>query len=151
MHPNQSSLDLGLADSILSQRVRPDLDQFAAAAFEEAAREFVAAKARAGEWSFLPERIGSWWSRSAELDVLAINQAGKLALVGECKWSINPLGTNILEDLKRRAEAMAQESGIEHFQYALFARKGFTEALKEQARREEIGLFTVEDLIQSKE
>lgn len=70
---------------------------------------------------------------------------------GKCKWSINPVGTNILEDLKRRAGALAQESGIEHFQYAQFARKGFTEALKEQARREQIGLFTVEDLIQSQE
>ena len=137
VHPNQA------------QRVRPDLDHFAATAFEEAAREFVAAQARAGKWSFLPERIGSWWSSTAELDVLAIHQAGKMALVGECKWSVNPVGTNILEDLKRRAGAMAQESGIEHFQYILFSRKGFTAALKEQAKHEEIGLFTVEDLIQS--
>ena len=151
VHPNQGSLDLGLADSILAQRVRPDLDHFAAASFEEAAREFVAAGARAEKWSILPERIGSWWSREAELDVLAINQAGKIALVGECKWSINPVGTNILEDLKHRTRTMVQESGIGHIQYVLFSRKGFTEALKEQAAREEIGLFTVEDLILSGE
>ncbi len=114
-------------------------------------REFVAAKARAGKWSFLPERIGSWWSRSAELDVVAINQAGKTALVGECKWSVNPVGTNILEDLKCRAMSMTQESGIEHFQYTLFSRKGFTDALKKQAKLEEIELFTVDDLVQSDE
>jgi hypothetical protein len=99
----------------------------------------------------LPERIGSWWSREAELDVLAINQAGKMALVGECKWSVNLVGTNILEDLKRRTDTMTKESGIEHIQYTLFSRKGFTEALKEKAVRENIGLFTVEDLIQSSE
>jgi len=151
VHPNQGSLDLGLADSVLTQRVRTDLDHFAASSFEEAAREFVAAKARAEKWSFLPERIGSWWNRSAELDVLAINQAGKMALVGECKWSVNLVGTNILEDLKRRAGVMAQESGIEHFQYTLFSRKGFTDALKKQAKHEEIHLFTVKDLVQSGE
>lgn len=151
VHPNQGSLDLGLADSILAQRVRPDLDHFAANAFEEASREFVAAGARAGKWSFLPERIGGWWSREAELDILAINQAGKIALVGECKWSVNPVGTNILEDLKRRTDTMTQESGIEHIQYTLFSRRGFTDALKEQAGYEKIGLFTVEDLIQSSE
>lgn len=151
VHPNQGSLDLGLADSILAQRVLPDLDHFAATAFEEAAREFVAAGARTGKWSFLPERIGGWWSRGAELDVLAINQTGKTALVGECKWSVNLVGTNVLEDLKRRAGGMAKESGIEHLQYALFSRKGFTDALKEQAAQEEIGLFTGEDLVQSGE
>ncbi len=147
VHPNQGSLDLGLADSILAQRVRPDLDNFAAVSFEEAAREFVASGARAGKWSFLPERIGSWWSREAELDVLAINQAEKMALVGECKWSVNLVGTNILEDLKRRTDTMAQESGIEQIQYTLFARRGFTDALKKQAADEKIGLFTVEDLV----
>jgi hypothetical protein len=74
-----------------------------------------------------------------------------MALVGECKWSVNLVGTNILEDLKRRTDTMTKESGIEHIQYTLFSRKGFTEALKEKAVRENIGLFTVEDLIQSSE
>lgn len=151
VHPNQGSLDLGLADSILTERVQPDLDHFAANAFEEAAREFVAARARAGKWSFLPERIGSWWSRTAELDVLALNQAAKTALVGKCKWSINPVGTNVLEDLKRKAGRMAEESGIEHIQFALFSRKGFTDALKGLAAKEQIGLFTVEDFVQGGE
>jgi len=44
---------------------------------------------------------------------------------------------------------MAQESGIEHIQYALFSRKGFTDPLKKQAKKKEISLFTVEDLVQS--
>jgi len=55
---------------------------------------------------------------------------------------------NILEDLKRRAAKMVQENNIEHIHYALFSRRGFTNALKEQATRDEIGLFTVDDLIQ---
>jgi AAA+ ATPase superfamily predicted ATPase len=145
VHPHQGSLDLGLADSVLAQRVRPDLDHFAAAAFEEAAREFIAATA--GRLSFLPERIGSWWSREAELDVLAINQAERTALVGECKWSVNPLGTNILEDLKHRAEILRRECGIEHLQYVLFSRKGFSVALQKLAAHEKVGLFTVDDLV----
>ena len=148
VHPNQGSLELGLADSVLAQRVKPDLDQFAAVAFEEAAREFIATRAQAGKLSFLPEKIGSWWSRAGELDVLAISPLERTALVGECKWSINPVGINILEDLKHRAARMAQENGIEHIYYALFSRRGFTEALKEQADRDEIGLFIVDDLVQ---
>lgn len=151
VHPNQGPLDLGLADSVLAQRVRPDLDHFAANAFEEAARDFVAARARAGKASFLPERIGSWWSREAELDVLAINQAERAALVGECKWSVNPVGTNILDDLEHQAGIMAAESGIEHIQYALFSRKGFTDALIKRAAHENVELFTVDDLVQNKE
>ncbi len=150
VHPNQGSLELGLADSVLTQRVQPDLDHFAAIAFEEAAREFIAAKAREGKLPFLPERVGSWWSRIGELDVLAISSSERSALVGECKWSVNPVGMNILEDLKDRAAKMARESGIEHIHYALFSRRGFTKALKDHAAKNDIGLFRVDDLVQPK-
>lgn len=85
------------------------------------------------------------------MDALALNQAERTALVGECKWSPNPVGTNILDDLKRRAATMARESDIERIYYVLFSRRGFADALKEQAAREEIGLFTVEDLVQGGE
>jgi len=148
VHPNQGSLELGLADSVLDQRIQPDLDHFAAVAFEEAAREFIAAKAREGKLPFLPERIGSWWSRAGELDVLAISSSERSALVGECKWSVDPVGINIFEDLKSSAAKMAQESNIDHIHYALFSRRGFTDALKVKATREEIGLFTVDNLVQ---
>ncbi|MFZ2098518.1 MAG: ATP-binding protein, partial [Anaerolineales bacterium] len=147
VHPNQGSLELGLADSVLAQRIQPDLDHFAGVAFEEAAREFLAAKTREGKLPFLPERIGRWWSRVGELDLLATSPSERAVLVGECKWSVNPVGTNILEDLKRRSAKMAQESNIEHIHYALFSRKGFTDALKEQAIREEVRLFTIDDLV----
>jgi AAA+ ATPase superfamily predicted ATPase len=147
VHPNQGSLELGLADSVLDQRIQPDLDHFAAVAFEEAAREFIAAKAREGKLPFLPERIGSWWSRAGELDILAISSSERSALVGECKWSVNPVGVNVLEDLKIRSAKMIQESNLEHIHYALFSRKGFTDVLMKQASREDVGLFTVEDLV----
>jgi AAA+ ATPase superfamily predicted ATPase len=147
VHPNQGSLELGLTDNVLAQRIKPDLDHFAAVAFEEAAREYIAARARAAKLPFLPERIGSWWSRDGELDVLAISPAERTALVGECKWSVNPAGMNIFEDLKQRTAKMAQESSIEHIHYAIFARRGFTEALMKQATREGVGLFTVNDLV----
>ncbi|MDD5368989.1 MAG: ATP-binding protein, partial [Anaerolineaceae bacterium] len=96
VQPNQSGLDLGLTDAILDQSVRPDLDHFAAVAFEEAAKEHVAKLAQAGRLSFLPERIGGWWSRDSEIDVLAINDLEQAALVGECKWSIHPIGPHVL-------------------------------------------------------
>ena len=91
VHPDQSGLDLGLADAILEQRIRPDLDHFVSTAFEEAALAFVARLAQAGGLTFLPERIGGWWDRETEIDVLAISQTEKAALVG----SVNGLSIQL--------------------------------------------------------
>jgi len=147
VQPNQSGLDLGLSDAILKQRVQPDLDHFVSTAFEEAAQEFVARLAQAGGLTFLPERIGGWWDREAEIDVLAISQSEKAALVGECKWSKNPVGTNILVDLKRKAQVLNRGHGIQRIEYAIFARSGFTPALEELATVEGIGLYKVDSLV----
>lgn len=146
VHPNQASLDLGLADAILEQRIRPDLDRFAAAAFEEAAREFLAKLALAGQLTFLPERIGGWWDREAEIDVLAISHAEQTALVGECKWSVNPVGVDVLADLEAKARLLQHKTELQRVDYALFSRSGFTPELEKQARTEGVRLYTVEAL-----
>jgi len=147
VHPNQSSLDLGLADTILQQRIMPDLDHFVAAAFEEAAIHFTGQLAQIGKLSFLPERIGGWWDRNSEIDVLAINRAEQAALFGECKWSVNPVGTAVLDDLKQKSQSLIKEYDLQNVRFALFARTGFTPALEEIAKAEGIGLYTVASLV----
>jgi uncharacterized protein len=149
VHPNQSALDLGLSEAILEQRIRPDLDHFASATFEEAAQVYIAKLAQKGKLPFIPERIGGWWDRDNEIDVLAISQTEKAALVGECKWSINPIGINVLEDLKQKIHALLQNNDIQTVQYALFSRSGFTPAMEEQARVERVDLYTTKDLIKA--
>jgi AAA+ ATPase superfamily predicted ATPase len=79
VHPYQNALDLGMADGILAQRVRPTFEQFVCYSFEEAARCYVTHLARSGRLSFLPERIGSWWDKNSKIDVMAISD-GERAL-----------------------------------------------------------------------
>jgi uncharacterized protein len=141
VHPNQASLDLGLANAILEQRVRPNLDQFVSIAFEEASLAYIARLARAGELSFLPERMGGWWDREAEIDVLALSQSEGVLLAGECKWSVNPLGTNVLAELKKKVQVLLREMAVKQVEYALFSRAGFTPALETQAREENVRLI----------
>jgi len=149
VHPNQSGLDLGIADAILEQRIRPDLDHFVSVAFEEASLGYVASLARSGRLGFLPERIGSWWDREAEIDVVAISQAEKAAFVGECKWSINPVGVNVLENLKSRAQILAKDNGLDRISMGLFSRSGFTSALEGLANKEGVKLVTVEEIVRN--
>jgi len=147
VHPNQSSLDLGLADAILQQRIKPDLDHFVATAFEEAAITFTGRLAQAGELDFFPERIGGWWNRDAEIDVLAINLSEKIALAGECKWTVHPVGTSVLDDLKHKVEVLMKDHNIKKVQFALFSRNGFTADLEVKSKDEGVRLFTVDSIV----
>ena len=74
--------------------------------------------------------------------MLAISYTEKKALIGECKWSINPVGVNVLNDLKRKEKVFRQRGHEQELSYALFSRIGFTPDLVTQAR--EMGV-TVND------
>jgi uncharacterized protein len=147
VHPNQGSLDLGLADAILAQRIRPTFDQFVSYAFEEAARAYVARLARAGQLAFLPERIGAWWDRSGEVDVVAVSDADGALLLGECKWSVNPVGVDVLDDLQRKAQFVDPDGRWPAISYILFAKAGFTPALVARAAVEGVRLVEPGSLV----
>jgi AAA+ ATPase superfamily predicted ATPase len=78
-------------------------DQFRAfvgeTAFEELARAWVLAEARTGRLPFMPERVGSHWSTSAQIDVVAVNWREKQLLLGECKWGVDAVSRTIVREL----------------------------------------------------
>ena len=147
VHPFYSSLDMGLADTILAQQVSPTWEQYVGHAFEEAAREYVARLAEGGRLAIVPERIGSWWAPEAEIDLLAISDAQGTMLAGECKWSTKPVGTDILDSLKRKAQNAQREGQWPQIAYMLFSRSGFTPALRKVAEAEGVQLVGVEDML----
>jgi AAA+ ATPase superfamily predicted ATPase len=148
VHPYQNMLDLGMADGILENCVRPTFEQFVGYAFEDAARSYIARLARNGTLSFLPERIGSWWDQSGEIDVVAISETDSALLVGECKWSVNPIGTNILQDLEKKAARLKMRRPWENIEYYLFSKSGFTPEVIEKASQERnLNLVSVPDCV----
>jgi hypothetical protein len=147
VHPNLGSLDLGLEDAILEQKIRPGFDAFVAGAFEEASWAYVGQMARSGELDFLPERIGAWWNKDAEIDVVATNQVESTLLLGECKWWIHPIGINVLNELKQKAELVSQTDRHIKVTYSLFSKSGFTPDLQDLAKRENTLLISVNDML----
>jgi AAA+ ATPase superfamily predicted ATPase len=130
----------------LNQRILPTFDQYVGFSFEEAAREHLVRLARRGELSFLPERIGSWWNREGEIDVVAVSDSDRTLLVGECKWSDKPVGTNVLEDLKRKTRILLTTRKWKRVEYILFSKSGFTTDLQSQAKGEDVRLVKAPEL-----
>ncbi len=135
-------MEEGRADQTLARHVLPHLNQFTAEIFEELCRRHLWRL----ELPFIPERVGAWWSPRGEIDVVAVSDEARCLLVGECKWSVNPVGGNVLEDLRRAARSLQQEGDWERVYFVLFARSGFTPALRESAAEEGVILVETEDL-----
>ena len=147
VHPFRDRLELGYVDAVLAEELRPQLDQFVAQAFEQAAQWFISRQAQQGMLPITPSRVGRWWSPQGEIDLAALDDRNKELLVGECKWTKRPVGINVLEELRGKA-ALLPGGPWERIVYALFAKQGFTAALQTLAADEgNILLFTPSDFL----
>jgi len=50
--------------------------------------------------SFVPPNVGNWWNANEEIDLVVLGE--KDAILGECKWTSKPVGTDVLADLGRK-------------------------------------------------
>jgi AAA+ ATPase superfamily predicted ATPase len=121
--------------------------------FEELCQEWVWAAAMAGQIDFAPEVVGSYWrvhrNKGVQLDVVAAAPREKKLLIGEAKWRQKPLSRRLLTDLIQRSQRMPQVAEGWTTQYVLFAREGFTEALHEEARVQNVILVSLDQLEQT--
>ncbi|GMU53222.1 MAG: ATPase AAA [Candidatus Xenobia bacterium] len=143
--PYQSLIQAGQGELAWRELISPFLDTHLGQVFEEVCRLFVQHRwAELG--SAVPLRVGSQWSGDHDLDVVAELADGEKRelLVGECKWWKGPVGRNVLEAVRARAQSLRSPSRL-----ALFSLNGFTEDLRETAEREDIALIDGEKLVSS--
>ena len=146
IHPNRSQLERGAAQPVLENQVLPEIDHFSSLAFEEICRQYFWQEGLSGKLPFLPANIGSWWDASAEIDLVVIGVND--AILVECKWSNQAVGTNILNDLERKAEIVQRGLGGRRIQFALCSRSGYTQTLIDSlTKRSDIVLFKLRQIL----
>lgn len=133
--PARSNLERGLIQQAW-QNIKKHLPEFVGTyVFEELCREWVLRQGDAGRLPFVPRRVGSYWgTRKPQIDVVAINEDDHAILVGECKWTAEPIRKWVAEDFFRRAAEIIPEPADKwQVTYALFSRSGFTSEARQAA------------------
>ena len=103
--PEMSAVSLGFGREVFDRAIQTDFPDYMGAAFERVCREHL--RRYAQERMSVPAgEIGKIWSTNYDLDI-----AGRLLdkswVFGECKWTAQRVGTDILAKLKRNAEAVS--------------------------------------------
>jgi hypothetical protein len=155
--PWQEELQAGLAAGDHYDRsVAAHLAEHVGPAFEEVCREWVRADRAGGG-----EVVGRWWgparhdlrrqrlATTEEIDLVAA--AGRsVTVVGECRWTAQPMRRAVLDNLlSRKLPALAQ-SGVDTSgaQVVLFSRSGFMPDLRSAAAECRVRLVELDQLVE---
>jgi hypothetical protein len=146
VHPNRSQLERGGAGIVLNSQVLPQLDSFTGLVFEDICQQYFWRAGLSGILPFVPTRVGSWWRGAEEIDLVAMG-TGEAMLV-ECKWTAQPVGVEILENLERKAELVQPELNERQVRYGLCSRSGFTAQVFDLVKhRKDLSLFDLPTIL----
>ncbi|PIV06627.1 MAG: ATP-binding protein [Syntrophobacterales bacterium CG_4_8_14_3_um_filter_58_8] len=130
VYPNRSFIEEGQIDYVLDWKIMPSLDRFISWSFEEVCRSRVRKGVPQG---IQCNRVGRWWSKEGEIDIVGLDEDENAVVFGEAKWSVNPVGMDILDNLERKAKLVDWRKGERKEYFVLFSRSGFTENLEKLA------------------
>lgn len=135
--PRRGDIEMDRQDNVL-QAIKQDIQHHLALTYEKIALSALQENASL----FFPfDKLGRWWDRDEEIDIIGFNKELNAILFVEVKWSEKQVGTNILNELKTKAEKVQWGNSKTSKHFALFSRKGFTSEMLKVAEREKVLLF----------
>lgn len=133
IEPELETIEFGEVD-LLWQQMKEQFRAFIGmTTWEELSREWLILQANRGQLPFPVALVGSHWAKDAQVDVVAINWREKAILLGECKWGDHTVGRSVIRELIGKTSLVVPEPDWQVY-YAFFARKGFTDAARSEAR-----------------
>ncbi len=135
--PNKGNIEEGRIVFVL-KKIKEDFNLLLAENYEKVAMETI----KNYEAKLFPiSKIGRWWDRNEEMDIVALNEEENKVLFGEVKWSKKPIGIDIFKDLKRKSLNVELKNGKRSEYFCLFSKSGFTKDMIKVARKEKVTLF----------
>ena len=107
VHPFKEEIELGLIDEPWDN-FELNFNRYLGFVFEEIAKQFLLRLNTSYGLPFKFTRIGRWWHKNEEIDLVALNEREKRVLLAEVKWKeLNEKDVKrILQDLKRKSELL---------------------------------------------
>lgn len=127
VEPNRSSIEEA-PEIVYGGTIEPALSDHVVTTFEDVCQEVVWELIRRGEFPAYSE-VGRWWYGEDEIDIVGLAPNDDRILFAECKWTTEPVGKSLHNDLREKAGRVRWGPDDRDEQFALFSKSGFVDGL----------------------
>lgn len=139
IYPNQGDIEQGNVTYVMDKIRKRFVTGHAAYIYEDVCR------AELSEKTELPchfSKIGRYWDKNTEIDVVALAEEERTILFGECKYLSEAVDVDVLYQLQEKAKRVAWHRDDRRELYCLFSIGGFSARLQElAAARDDLFLY----------
>ena len=126
VYPNRSLIEMGNISAVMEKIRAEFVPRFMGFVYEDICREIFVRLCIEGNIPFQPVRVGYYADKSTEIDICAVDAAGKI-FAGECKFRTStPVDIRVLSELKMKCRRSFAEKKVV---YGLFSNTRFDEML----------------------
>ncbi len=132
-----SIIEMGQGEFYYNKAVKPYLHSYMGPIFEQMCQYYVLKQGITGKYGCFVTSVGSWWGQEkikdengdiktqpTDIDVVAISDIDKNAIVGECKFKNEKIDKGIYETLVLRSKLITK---YKVSKYILFSLSGYTD------------------------
>lgn len=130
IYPNQGDIEQGNTAYVLEKIKKSLVRSHTAFVYEDICREELAAR------KDLPchfPKIGRYWDKNTEIDIVAVNDEESVILFGECKYWSGCVDVDVFYQLQEKAGRVPWHKGSRKELYCIFSMSGFSPRLLELA------------------
>ena len=151
-----SVIEIGQGELYYTKVVKPALHSFMGTVFEDMCRYYTLKQGIEGAYGCFITSVGSWWGtesitdknggvriQSTDIDVVAISEIDKKAVIGECKFKNEKIDKGVYETLIRRGKLITAKYKVS--KYIFFSLSGYTDWFKSLSDNDVL-LLTVDSL-----
>ncbi len=130
VYPNQSFIETDNVDLVMSRIKNNLVSSHIAYVYESICREKIWHFNTEERLPFCFDKVGRWWDNHSEIDIVAYNSSGQDILLGECKYTNEPMDVDIFYALQEKKKAVAWQKDQRREHFIFFSISGYTEQMQ---------------------
>lgn len=134
VYPYKNYLEMENTDYVLNKIKNNFINNHVSFVYEKVCLEKIWQMNESNMFGFKILKLGKWWNREDEIDIVGYNDETKDIIFGECKYLDIEVDVDVFFDLIDKARKVQWSKNNRKEHYIIFSKSGFTSRLIELSK-----------------
>ncbi len=129
VYPYRNYIEMDDIGFVMSKIRQHFIDNHMSAVFEDVCMDKMWELNKQGKLGFSFEKLGKWWDKKDEIDIVALNEQTKEIIIGECKYTNSKIDIGLFYQLVEKGKRVMWFNENRQMKYILFSKSGYSDLL----------------------
>ncbi|MCD6105345.1 MAG: ATP-binding protein [Thermosipho sp. (in: Bacteria)] len=137
VYPYKSYIEIGNIDFVLNIIKKSFIERHVSFVYEDICREKLLNLNLKNRLPIKLSKIGRWWEKDSEINIVGIDDNNNPILFGECKYTKSPIDLDVYYLLVEKTKKLLKNKNmnLDNLYFVFFSYKGYTKSFIEKAKK----------------